>query len=60
MKTYLVKSQTNYGETVAVVNAENETEVRNIVLNNEYVWDGYEIEEVDTKTRGIITFAGGD
>lgn len=52
MKTFLVKSATNYGEVVHVVNAKDETDVRNIVLNNDGVWDGYDIEEVDTHTRG--------
>jgi hypothetical protein len=60
MGTYLVKSATNYGEVVHIVNAEDEDDVRNIVLNNDEVWDGYEIEKVDTTTRGIIAVAGGD
>ncbi len=50
MNTYLVKSATNYGEVVHLVNADDETEVRNIVLNNDEVWDGYEIEKVDFLT----------
>ncbi len=60
VNTYLVKSQTNYGEVVHVVNANDETEVRNIVLNNDEVWDGYAIEKVDTNTKGIVAVAGGD
>lgn len=60
MDTYLVKSATNYGEVVHVVNADDETEVRNIVLNNDEVWDGYEIEKLDTGTKGIVAVAGGD
>ena len=60
MNTYLVKSQTNYGEIAHVVNAEDEVHVRNIVLNDPEVWDGYEIELVDTSTVGIVTVCGGD
>lgn len=60
MNTYLVKSATNYGEVVHVVNAENEDDIRNIVLNNDEVWDGYEIEQVDTVTKGIVAVVGGD
>lgn len=60
MNTYLVKSITNYGEVVHVVNATDEDDVRNIVLNRADVWDGYEIEKVDTITRGVVTVAGGD
>ena len=59
MNTYLVKSGTNYGEVVHVVNADDESEVRSIVLNNDQVWEGYEIEKVDTNTKGIVAIAGG-
>ncbi len=60
MNTYLVKSQTNYGEVVHVVNAIDETDVVNIVKNNNEVWGGYEIELLDTTTRGIVASGGGD
>lgn len=60
MNTYLVKSATNYGEVVHVVNAENEDDVAEIVSDNNGIWNGYEIEKVDTTTRGIVAVAGGD
>ena len=60
MSTFLVLSSTNYGEVVHVVNAEDEDDVRNIVLNNDGVWDGNKIQMVDTNTRGIAAVVGGD
>ncbi len=55
-----MKSQTNYGDVVHVVNAIDETDVVNIVKNNNEVWGGYEIELLDTTTRGIVASGGGD
>lgn len=60
MRMYAIKSWTNYGETVMLVNAENIEEVNKIVKNDGRVWDDHEIEEVDTKTLGIVFFGGGD
>lgn len=60
MKIFLVKSQTNYGEVVHLVRATDETHVRNLVLNNDEVWDGYLIEEVDTSGIGILAKGGGE
>ena len=59
MKTYLVKSWTNYGERVHIINAENEEDVKNIAEACDQVLSGYEIEEVDTEQRGIVAVAGG-
>ena len=60
MNTYLVKSQTNYGEVVHVVNAMDEADVDSIVLNDSSVWAGYEIELINTTERGVISIAGGE
>ena len=60
LKTYLLRSFTNYGEVVHVVNAENEDEVRKVALNHPGVWEGYSIEELNTVTKGIVAVAGGD
>ncbi|MBD3405048.1 MAG: hypothetical protein GF411_02795 [Candidatus Lokiarchaeota archaeon] len=60
MNTYLIRSHTNYGEVVHIINAENEAEVREFASKCNTVWDGYDIEEVDTKTRGIVAIGGGD
>jgi len=60
MNTYLVKSATNYGELVHVVNADDEDEVRRIVAKCNDVWGGYEIEMVDTTTKGVVAVGGAD
>ena len=58
MNTYLVLSDTNYGEVVHVVNAVDEDDVRVIVSVDDSVWSGYEIEIVNTTTRGIVAIVG--
>ena len=60
MNTYLVKWQTNYGEMFMIVNAKNELWVHNDVYNRGDVWDNYTVEEIDTKTQGIVAYGGGD
>jgi len=60
MKTYLLRSQTNYGEVVHIVNALDEEDMRSLVADNPYVWDGYTHEVLNTKTRGLKAEAGGD
>ena len=60
MKTFFLRSCTNYGEVVHIVNADNEDEVRNIVRNNNTVWDGCEIEEINTNIKGVVCVGGGD
>jgi hypothetical protein len=54
MKTFILCSDTNYDLSVTIVNAESEEEVRNLVKDNKYVWLGYNINEIDTKTKGIV------
>ena len=60
MKTFILRSDTNYGELIHIVNAEDEDDCRNIVLNNEKVWDNYTLEELNTETKGIVFEGGGD
>ena len=60
MNTYLVRSATNYGEVVHVVVAVDEDDVRDIVSGRERVWEGYEIEEINTNNRGVVVVIGGD
>jgi len=60
MKTFLVKSYTNYGEVVHVVNADNETEARTVADGRDDVWEGYEVEELSRDLRGVVAVAGGD
>ena len=62
MKTYLIKSQTNYDLMVNIVNAENEEEAISMAKGHdkkgEYgAWDGCEAVEIDTKTRGVVSWA---
>jgi hypothetical protein len=60
MKTFLIKSNTNYGEVVHVINAPSEEAVKILANSNKAVWDGYEVEEIDTTTIGLVTICGGD
>lgn len=60
MKTYVVRSATNYGEMVIIVNADDKQEVRDLVARNPYAWEGYTIEELNTSVKGITFFGGGD
>lgn len=60
LKLFAVRSYTNYGETVCLFNAESEAEARTMADNDAWVWDGYEIEEVDTHTKGKVFFGGGE
>lgn len=60
MNTYLIRSYTNYGEVVHIINAEAEGEARKIADRSSCVWEGYDIEKIDTKSRGIVAVAGGD
>jgi hypothetical protein len=50
MKTFLIKSNTNYGEVVHVINAKSRADVRKLADSIKGIWDGYEIEEIDTTT----------
>ena len=59
MKTYAIISMTNYGETILLVNAENEDEARSIAEKDDRCWEGYSIEEIDTKASGVVFFGGG-
>lgn len=60
MKIFAIKSYTNYGEMVILIVAEDEAEARAIADKNEYVWEGYDIAEVDTTTKGVVFMGGGE
>jgi len=60
MKLYAVTSHTNYGDTITLINAENEIDANKIAYDNEDVWDGYAIEEIDTVAVGVTFFGGGE
>lgn len=60
MKTFMLRSSTNYGELVHIVNADNEDEARNLVKDDHTVWDGYKIEEINTNVKGVVCVGGAD
>ena len=60
LKTYLVLSYTNYGETVTVFNAKGEDDLKEMIEKSLYVWDEYDIVELETGVRGEIGNYGGD
>ncbi|HHT9147300.1 MAG TPA: hypothetical protein ACFYD4_16730 [Candidatus Wunengus sp. YC61] len=62
MKTYLVKSDTNYDLMVHVVNADNEEDAIRMAKSHAKegesgAWDGCEAVEIDTKTCGVVEWA---
>lgn len=60
LRTYLVLSRTNYGETVTVINAKGEDDMKEIARDCDTVWDGYTFIEVDTSIRGQLGCYGGE
>jgi hypothetical protein len=57
VKTYLIKSYTNYDLMVHVVNADSPEEARALAGTHKPApWDGAEIVEIDTKTRGVVAY----
>ena len=59
MKTYIVRSYTNYGEVVHIINADDEKDAGDMA--KEYgAWDDCDVEEIDTATRGLSCVGGGD
>ncbi len=59
MKTYIAKSHTNYGEVVYVINAPS-LELASQIAGISGAWDGYDVEEIDTETFGLVGAFGGD
>lgn len=59
MKTYLVKSDTNYGLMVHVVNANSLEEAVQLALNYKPcgAWDYCDVIEIDTETPGVVQWA---
>ena len=58
MKMYAIRSWTNDGETIMLVNADNIEAVNKIVKDDDRVWDDHEVDEIDTKTSGVVFFNG--
>lgn len=50
MKTFIVTYSHNYGLGVAIINSPSIEEAKIIANNSNYIWDGYNIEELDTTT----------
>jgi hypothetical protein len=51
METYIVTYQHNYGLGVAIINASSIITAKIIADNNDEIWDGYKIEELDTSIQ---------
>ena len=47
-KTFIVTYSHNYGLGAAIINTESIEKAREICENSNYIWDGYNIEELDT------------
>ena len=48
MKTFIVTYGHNYGLGVAIINSSSIEKAKIIANNSDYIWDGYNIEELDT------------
>lgn len=57
MKTFIVNWQTNYGLSVMLINSDD-IESAKIIAKEKGAWNGFEIEEVDTITKGVTFFEG--
>ena len=54
MNTYYLTWMTNHGEYACVINASSREKVDEIARDNEYIWDDYTVELVDTTTEGVV------
>lgn len=57
MKTFIVTYQTNYDLGVAIINAKDLESAKRLADNNNHIWEGYNIEELDTQTEVQILSA---
>ena len=55
MKTYIASWDTNYGLSVIVINANNKEDAKKIA-EEKGAWDGYDIDELDTSSKGVVFF----
>lgn len=53
MKTYVIKSYTNYNLVTQIVNADSMEEAL-IIAKENGAWDDCEIEEVDLELKGLV------
>lgn len=58
MKTFLIRSQTNYGEWCHIINAED-MEQASQLADVAGAWPGFAIEEVNTSSFGVVATCGG-
>lgn len=59
--SFIVTYRSNYGLNVIIINSENIETAKLIAeektkLKNEYTIDGYEIEEIDLITKGLVFY----
>jgi hypothetical protein len=60
MKTYAITSHTDYGDVILIINADDIHNVRQVADDNDCVWVGYNVEEIDTTKKGVVFIGGGD
>lgn len=53
MKTFIVTYTTNYGLGVMIINNEN-IKIAKVIAKENGAWDGFDIEELDKKQKGIV------
>jgi hypothetical protein len=54
MKTYIVKYDTNYGMGIIVINTAKGIDYAKELADKSGAWDGFEIEELNTKDEGLV------
>ena len=59
MKTFIICSDTSYGEVVHIVNAENK-EAAKMIAEENGAWEGCVIDELNTTHFGLVGIYGGD
>lgn len=53
MKTFIVTYRTNYGLAVMLINNED-IKMAKIIAKENGAWDGFDIEELDKISKGIV------
>jgi hypothetical protein len=53
VKTFIVTYRTNYGLSVMLINSDD-IESAKFIAKEKGAWNGFEVEEVDLLTKGVI------
>jgi hypothetical protein len=59
MKTFAITSYTDYGQVIDIINADTLDRAKELTGITDLVWRNYDIEEIDTKSEGIVFVSGG-